>query len=370
MIYLPKPPFSLAKWGLRILFLINKKPKNTSDCHQNYGSFLLTVLHLKKPTKLGNGMTSSLNQLKMMTTVVADTGDLQAIARLKPVDATTNPSLITKALSAPAMQPILIDALNKHPNDLDAVIDELTIYIGTEILKLIDGRVSTEVDARLSFDTDATVLKAQQFIKAYEAAGIDKKRVLIKIAGTWEGIQAARILEQQGIHCNVTLLFGLHQAQACADANVTLISPFVGRILDWQKNYEARSEIAITEDKGVNSVKTIYHYFKQHGYHTQIMGASFRNIQQITALAGCDLLTISPELIDELASSDLKIERQLFPDMQFVEIKKDILDKNSFANAHAKDPITQALLPAGIDGFVNARETLANQLRQLAATLW
>ena len=178
-------------------------------------------------------MTSSLNQLKMMTTIVADTGDLQAIARLKPVDATTNPSLITKALSAPQMQPILIETLKKYPNDMDAVIDELTIYIGTEILKLIDGRVSTEVDARLSYDTDGTIVKAQQFIKAYEAAGIDKKRVLIKIAGTWEGIQAAKALEQQGIHCNVTLLFGLHQAKACADADVTLISPFVGRILDF-----------------------------------------------------------------------------------------------------------------------------------------
>lgn len=202
-------------------------------------------------------MTSSLNQLKMMTTIVADTGDLQAIARLKPVDATTNPSLITKALSAPQMQPILIETLKKHPNDIDAVIDELTIYIGTEILKLIDGRVSTEVDARLSYDTDGTIVKAQQFIKAYEAAGIDKKRVLIKIAGTWEGIQAAKALEQQGIHCNVTLLFGLHQAKACADADVTLISPFVGRILDWQKKDEGLDSIEISRDKGVSSVKTI-----------------------------------------------------------------------------------------------------------------
>ena len=310
-------------------------------------------------------MTSSLNQLKMMTTIVADTGDLQAIARLKPVDATTNPSLITKALSAPQMQPILIETLKKYPNDIDAVIDELTIYIGTEILKLIDGRVSTEVDARLSYDTDGTIVKAQQFIKAYEAAGIDKKRVLIKIAGTWEGIQAAKALEQQGIHCNVTLLFGLHQAKACADADVTLISPFVGRILDWQKKDEGIDSIEISRDKGVNKVKTIYHYFKQHGYTTQIMGASFRSIEQILALAGCDLLTIAPDLLDQLATMDAKVERQLFPDMKFIDLKKQTLDETQFAEQHALDPISQALLSAGIEGFIQAREALEQTLRGL-----
>ena len=310
-------------------------------------------------------MTSSLNQLKMMTTIVADTGDLQAIARLKPVDATTNPSLITKALSAPQMQPILIETLKKYPNDMDAVIDELTIYIGTEILKLIDGRVSTEVDARLSYDTDGTIVKAQQFIKAYEAAGIDKKRVLIKIAGTWEGIQAAKALEQQGIHCNVTLLFGLHQAKACADADVTLISPFVGRILDWQKKDEGLDSIEISRDKGVSSVKTIYHYFKQHGYTTQIMGASFRSIEQILALAGCDLLTIAPDLLDQLATMDVKVERQQFPDMKFVDLKKQTLDETQFAEQHALDPISQELLSAGIEGFIQAREALEQTLRGL-----
>ena len=310
-------------------------------------------------------MTSSLNQLKMMTTIVADTGDLQAIARLKPVDATTNPSLITKALSAPQMQPILIENLKKYPNDIEAVIDELTIYIGTEILKLIDGRVSTEVDARLSYDTDGTIVKAQQFIKAYEAAGIDKKRVLIKIAGTWEGIQAAKALEQQGIHCNVTLLFGLHQAKACADADVTLISPFVGRILDWQKKDEGLDSIEISRDKGVSSVKTIYHYFKQHGYTTQIMGASFRSIEQILALAGCDLLTIAPDLLDQLATMDVKFERQLFPDMKFIDLKKQTLDETQFAEQHALDPISQELLSAGIEGFIQAREALEQTLRGL-----
>lgn len=310
-------------------------------------------------------MSSTLNQLKMMTTIVADTGDLQAIARLKPVDATTNPSLITKALTAQQMQPILIETLKKHPNDMDAVIDELTIYIGIQILKLIDGRVSTEVDARLSYDTEGTILKAQQFIKAYEAAGIDKKRVLIKIAGTWEGIQAARALEQQGIHCNVTLLFGLHQAKACADANVTLISPFVGRILDWQKKDEALDSIEINRDKGVESVKTIYHYFKQHGYNTQIMGASFRSVEQILALAGCDLLTISPDLLDQLANMDIKVERQLFPDMQFNAIKKEVLDEAAFNEQHLVEPISQALLPAGIEGFIKAREELVERLQSL-----
>ena len=205
-------------------------------------------------------MTSSLNQLKKMTTVVADTGDLAAIARLKPVDATTNPSLITKALSTPEMEPVIQQALAKYNNDIDKVIDELTIYIGLEILKLIAGRVSTEVDARLSYDTDATLAKALEYIQAYEQAGISRERVLIKIAGTWEGIEAARALEQQGIHCNVTLLFGLHQAKACADAGVTLISPFVGRILDWQKKQLGVDSVAISEDKGVQSVKRIYSY--------------------------------------------------------------------------------------------------------------
>lgn len=310
-------------------------------------------------------MSTTLKQLKMMTTVVADTGDLSAIARLKPVDATTNPSLITKALSTPAMQPILQQALAKHDNDIDKVIDDLTIYIGLEILKLIDGRVSTEVDARLSYDTEATVAKGLAYIQAYEQAGISRERVLIKIAGTWEGIQAARILEQQGIHCNVTLLFGLHQAIACADAGVTLISPFVGRILDWQKRQEGVDAIAISMDKGVQSVKRIYAYFKQHGYKTQVMGASFRSVAQILALAGCDLLTISPDLIDQLDSMEQKIERQLFPDMHFEDIKKQTLDKETFAKLHSQDPMASELLSTGIDGFINAREDLVNTLKAL-----
>lgn len=310
-------------------------------------------------------MTSSLNQLKKMTTVVADTGDLAAIARLKPVDATTNPSLITKALSTPEMEPVIQQALAKHNNDIDKVIDELTIYIGLEILKLIAGRVSTEVDARLSYDTDATLAKALEYIQAYEQAGISRERVLIKIAGTWEGIEAARALEQQGIHCNVTLLFGLHQAKACADAGVTLISPFVGRILDWQKKQLGVDSVAISEDKGVQSVKRIYSYYKQHGYKTQVMGASFRSVDQILALAGCDLLTIAPDLIDQLAAMEQSVERQLYPDMEFNAIDKQVLDKALFDEQVSQDPLTQDLLSGGIEGFIKARAELVEHLNQL-----
>jgi transaldolase len=310
-------------------------------------------------------MTSSLNQLKKMTTVVADTGDLAAIARLKPVDATTNPSLITKALSTPEMEPVIQQALAKHNNDIDKVIDELTIYIGLEILKLIAGRVSTEVDARLSYDTDATLAKALEYIQAYEQAGISRERVLIKIAGTWEGIEAARALEQQGIHCNVTLLFGLHQAKACADAGVTLISPFVGRILDWQKKQLGVDSVAISEDKGVQSIKRIYSYYKQHGYKTQVMGASFRSVDQILALAGCDLLTIAPDLIDQLAAMEQSVERQLYPDMEFNAIDKQVLDKALFDEQVSQDPLTQDLLSGGIEGFIKARAELVERLNQL-----
>ena len=310
-------------------------------------------------------MTSSLNQLKQMTTVVADTGDLAAIARLKPVDATTNPSLITKALSTPEMEPVIQQALAKYNNDIDKVIDELTIYIGLEILKLIAGRVSTEVDARLSYDTDATLAKALEYIQAYEQAGISRERVLIKIAGTWEGIEAARALEQQGIHCNVTLLFGLHQAKACADAGVTLISPFVGRILDWQKKQLGVDSVAISEDKGVQSVKRIYSYYKQHGYKTQVMGASFRSVDQILALAGCDLLTIAPDLIDQLAAMEQSVERQLYPDMEFNAINKQVLDKALFDEQVSQDPLTQDLLSGGIEGFIKARAELVERLNQL-----
>lgn len=308
---------------------------------------------------------TTLDQLKTMTTIVADTGDLSAIARLKPVDATTNPSLITKALSTPEMKPILIESLKKHQGDIDAVIDDLTIYIGKEILQLIDGRVSTEVDARLSYDTDATVKKALDYIQAYETLGIDKNRVLIKIASTWEGIQSAKILEQQGIHCNLTLLFGLHQAQACAEAKVTLISPFVGRITDWQKQQENLQTIDIEQDNGVQSVANIYQYYKQHGYQTQIMGASFRSTEQILALAGCDLLTIAPDLIDKLAEMNSPVQQQLSPNMNFVYLEKQILDETTFREQLENDIMSKTLLSKGIDGFIQAREQLVQQLTDL-----
>jgi transaldolase len=307
---------------------------------------------------------SALQQLRTMTTIVADTGDLAAIARLKPIDATTNPSLITKALIHPDNQAMLADTMNHHQGDVDAVIDALTIQIGCDILELIEGRVSTEVDARLSYDTQATIDKALEFMAAYQKAGVDPKRVLIKMAATWQGIEAARYLETQGIHCNLTLLFGQHQAIACADAGVSLISPFVGRILDWQKRQQNRQNVPASDDMGVQSVKLIYQYYKQHGYETQVMGASFRSAEQILALAGCDLLTIAPNLIDELAAMDTTVTRQLSPSMsmEMDDMKRVSLTHEEFSQAYQQDKVTQDLLPKGIDGFITARDELAQTL--------
>lgn len=308
---------------------------------------------------------NALKQLRTMTTIVADTGDLVAIERLAPVDATTNPSLITKALTHPDKQALLSDNLNRFNGDIDAVIDELTIQIGCDILKLIDGRVSTEVDARLSYDTEATVDKALAFMEAYAKAGVDPERILVKIAATWQGIKAAEILEKQNIHCNLTLLFGQHQAVACADAGVTLISPFVGRILDWQKRQQNRQIVPVEDDMGVQSVKLIYQYFKQHGYDTQVMGASFRSPEQVLALAGCDLLTISPELLDSLANMDVEVSRQLSPDMAMKNMDRVTLNQVDFDAAYQQDKVTQNLLPKGIDGFIAARDELANTLKAM-----
>ena len=307
---------------------------------------------------------SALQQLRTMTTIVADTGDLAAIARLKPQDATTNPSLITKALIEHSNQAMLADMMNRHHGDVDAVIDALTIQIGCDILALIEGRVSTEVDARLSYDTQATINKALEFMDAYAKAGINSERVLIKMASTWQGIEAARYLETQNIHCNLTLLFGQHQAIACADAGVTLISPFVGRILDWQKQQQNRQNVPVSEDMGVQSVKLIYQYYKQHGYQTQVMGASFRSVEQIIALSGCDLLTIAPNLIDELAAMTIDVERQLSPAMsiQMDAMEKVSLSHEAFSDAYQQDKVTQNLLPKGIDGFIGARDELAQTL--------
>ncbi|AKG15282.2 transaldolase [Moraxella bovoculi] len=302
---------------------------------------------------------NSLTELAKHTTIVADTGDLSAIARLRPQDATTNPSLITAALLS-GEHDDLIDQVKGQ--DIDVAIDHLTVALGEKISELVEGRVSTEVDARLSFDTQGTVDKALEFIKLYEELGIDKSKILIKIAATWEGIKAAEILEKQGIACNLTLLFTKAQARACADADVTLISPFVGRITDFQKAQEGVNDVDIEDDMGVNSVKSIYEFYKKHGYRTEVMGASFRNIHQLIALAGCDLLTISPALLDELANSSLLVSKVL-------DYQGDILPKPTplteaeFRTIQDNEPLN-ALLIKGIDGFIQARETLTNHLSQ------
>ncbi|HDR9201249.1 TPA: transaldolase [Burkholderia vietnamiensis] len=264
-------------------------------------------------------MTTALDQLKQYTTVVADTGDFQQLAQYKPQDATTNPSLILKAVQKDAYKPILEKTVRDHRNEsTDFIIDRLLIVFGTEILKLIPGRVSTEVDARLSFDTQRSIDKGRELIKLYEAAGIGRERILIKLASTWEGIRAAQVLQQEGIKCNMTLLFSLVQAAACAEAGAQLISPFVGRIYDWYKKQagadwdEAKDGGA--NDPGVQSVRRIYTYYKTFGYHTEVMGASFRTTSQIIELAGCDLLTISPDLLQKLQDSNDPVERKLSPD--------------------------------------------------------
>ena len=255
---------------------------------------------------------SKLEQLRTMTDVVADTGDIDAIARLKPQDATTNPSLLLKAAELPRFQELVAQLRSTSKNPAEAC-DLFAVAVGAEIVKLVPGRVSTEVDARLSFDTQATIEKAHTLMALYAEQGISADRVLIKIAATWEGIRAAEILEREGINCNLTLLFGFSQAQACADAGVYLISPFVGRILDW---YKANTDITINtpdDDPGVQSVSRIYHHYKSHGYKTVVMGASFRNAGEIEALAGCDRLTISPELLEELAADSGSLRQRLSP---------------------------------------------------------
>ena len=248
-------------------------------------------------------MTSKLEQLKQFTTVVADTGDIAAIARLKPVDATTNPSLLLKAAAMPRYAEHLGNAMKQCQGDIGLACDLFAVAVGKQILELIPGRISTEVDARLSFDTQAMVQRGERLIGLYEQAGISRERVLIKIASTWEGIRAAEQLEKAGIQTNLTLLFSFTQAVACAEAGVFLISPFVGRIYDWYKKHEGR-DYQGAEDPGVQSVSRIYDYYKAHGYETVVMGASFRNVGQIEALAGCDRLTISPELLGQLADAD------------------------------------------------------------------
>lgn len=263
-------------------------------------------------------MTDLLEQLKSMTAIVADTGDIAAIRHHHPEDATTNPSLLLKAATLDEYAPLIDDAIfrakskggNRQQQVVDAM-DMLIVNVGREVLKIVPRRVSTEVDARLSFDTQATLARARKLIGLYNELGIDNERVLIKIASTWEGIRAAEILEHEGVHCNLTLMFGFAQARCCAEAGVSLVSPFVGRIFDWQKAHEGRSDIPVGEDLGVLSVQRIYQYYKEHGYPTIIMGASFRNSGEILALAGCDRLTISPSLLDELQGTDGVLQRRL-----------------------------------------------------------
>jgi transaldolase len=263
-------------------------------------------------------MTSQLEQLKAHTTVVADTGDFRQLAQFTPQDATTNPSLILKAVQKPEYAPLLADVVDAHRGaPREEIVDRVLVRFGLEILKVVPGRVSTEVDARLSFDTAATLERARRIMGLYEAAGIPRSRVLIKVAATWEGIQAARVLESEGIHCNLTLLFAFAQARACADAGVRLISPFVGRIMDWHKKAAGpqwdEAANAGVNDPGVQSVARIWRYYKQHGIRTEVMGASFRNVGQVLALAGCDLLTISPDLLAQLQAADAPVPKLLTP---------------------------------------------------------
>jgi transaldolase len=320
-----------------------------------------------------------LEQLRKYTTVVADTGDIEAMEKFRPQDATTNPSLITAAAQMPQYQPIVDGVLKDAHRDLgDGASDKdvanlafkrLAVAFGKKILEIIPGRVSTEVDARLSYDTQATIKQARDIIEMYRKEGIGRERVLIKIASTWEGIRAAEVLEKEGIHCNLTLLFGIHQAIAAAEAGVTLISPFVGRILDWYKK-DTGKDYQGADDPGVQSVTRIYNYFKHFGYKTVVMGASFRNIGEIRELAGCDLLTISPHLLGELESTQADLPRKLDPEKaKSMNIEKITVDKATFEAMHAKDRMASDKLKEGIEGFssalVNLEQLLARRLAEL-----
>lgn len=315
-----------------------------------------------------------LEQLREMTVVVADTGDFNSIERFKPRDATTNPSLITTAAEMPGYSEIVDGTLRAARQELGQNADpkkvatlafeRLAIEFGKRILKIVPKRVSTEVDSRLSYDTDATVAKARSIIALYEAGGVSRDRILIKIASTWEGIRAGEILEKEGIHCNLTLLFGLHQAIACAEAGITLISPFVGRILDWYKK-DTGKDYSATEDPGVKSVTTIYNYFKKFAYKTEVMGASFRNIGEIVELAGCDLLTISPALLAELDSKQEPLSRKLDPEKaRTMQLERISMDKATFDRMHATDKMASDKLTEGIAGFTKALENLEKILTE------
>jgi len=306
-----------------------------------------------------------LDQLNTMTVAVADTGDINSIEKFKPRDATTNPSLITTAAQMPEYREIVDGALTwaqqRASGDqvVGVAIDRLAVEFGLRILKIVPGRVSTEVDARLSFDTAGTIDKGRWLIQQYEAAGASRERVLIKIASTWEGIRAAEILEKEGIHCNLTLLFGMHQAVACAEAGVRLISPFVGRILDWYKKSTGRDGYPATEDPGVVSVARIYNYYKKFGHQTEIMGASFRNLGEILELAGCDLLTIAPNFLAELQQGTGTLARKLDPKAAAsMSIERIKMDEATFRRMHEQDQMAKDKLAEGIAGFSKALEAL------------
>ena len=302
---------------------------------------------------------NALESLKESTVVVADTGDFNSMREYAPRDATTNPTLIVKALAKPEYQPLLAQTVESASSkDIGAFTDELLVRFGSEILRIIPGRVSTEVDARLSFDTAASIAKAQRLIQLYQAAGVDPQRVLIKVAATWEGIRAAQVLQEQGINCNLTLMFSFAQAVACAQARVKLISPFVGRIYDWYKNKEGRDYVG-DEDPGVQSVKRIYDYYKRFGYETEVMGASFRNVSQITSLAGCDLLTISPDLLGQLSGSDAPVPRKLDPaTANGADLEKIDLDETAFRFALNEYAMATEKLAEGIRAYVDDAQKL------------
>lgn len=313
---------------------------------------------------------NALDSLREMTTVVADTGDIEAIRQHQPTDATTNPSLILAAAKMPEYAALIDDAVAQANGDLEHAMDALAVAFGVEILSIVPRFVSTEVDARLSFDTDATVARGRRLISMYEDRGISRERVLIKIASTWEGVQAARQLEAEGIRCNLTLLFGFAQAQACAEAGVYLISPFVGRILDWYKKADGVDSYAAEDDPGVKSVRRIYAYYKKHGYSTQVMGASFRNSDEIKALAGCDLLTIGPKFLAELGQDQSVLESILGPAwaVQHCGDEKVVLSESDFRWALNQDAMATEKLAEGIRGFAADAEKLEAMLLERIAS--
>lgn len=300
-----------------------------------------------------------LESLKHHSIIVADTGDIDSIARVKPQDATTNPSLLYQAAQNPAYRPLVDDALafgmkarGDRAAKAEALMEKLSVNFGCQILKHVRGRVSTEVDASLSFDIEATLAKARRLIEVYQQAGVSRERVLIKVASTWEGIKAAEMLEREGIHCNLTLLFSFAQAVACADAGVTLISPFVGRIYDWYKKERKVEDIAPADDPGVQSVTLIYHYYKKFGYRTQVMGASFRKVEQIVGLAGSDLLTIAPDLLDKMAKTEGEVTRRLTVEAaKASSVERIALDEKTFRWLHNEDAMATEKLAEGIRRF-------------------